>query len=794
MNNLAILTLNKLDGLECEQIDHIVVIDNQYLSNTEEIGSRYHRILYDHTKAYPSNKVTIIKTHPDFKTTNLLDNINKIGLSDNSVNLNQKTHFNNLFNNIKQFFDNEYGMDNKLKKELVMFTSISTALDSDTIDTINSLKAYNVSMSLVLLNSYVYGSLNVDSFVTVYKYHGLADVLNFIDTTMFFLNGITDIKRVQIEIENGLFVGIGNSVMTNTYVKNHFLLSSLKSNILYNSYSIAPIKYSIANNQDGVIDAINNILDHIDTLDTQLDDDLYEQIKNIIKQIPYKNSRCSQCSKRLVDMLFRKVDTNLETIDPPPESNSGTSLKYLVEYAKKSKLTAKESRHEIKLYERSVNNLKMFEDVDKSVHKTKLTIDRFISEVGKGVVPIEPFDKSKEFYFSTISFSDWYEELVEDGAIGLLVKINTSDLVKIGINSYLDIVDVTTTFFPIVDYISRTVKFFEQQQLRDTFGNLNNQTIVSGDAIGDGNAVIPLYINRYHWLSAEKYFKPLMGTILTHNPLGYTENHKKIMFSILTDINTYMYSENKLSEKWIKCYIAFFRTCTQICFDEGYNRGIRKYVNLYLNSPSRRISHNLYNYDNIVGQSLTTGYTIDNKNMAILIRYFLEEILRKKTRKEFKDNYMDWIKTSECNFGEEKNNILEWVEKELAYHVRILLSFCKSNELLKKIVCKAGSFNKFINEIENNFGLLPDKYTDFIFDQIKTNIGLNNQNPTLKDLYDKIGILFNEQEMIFLCLQGIKHSKNSDRLKAIENGTYIDVTKLKEPITTNFIDAYVQTP
>ena len=81
------------------------------------------------------------------------------------------------------------------------------------------------------------------------------------------------------------------------------------------------------------------------------------------------------------------------------------------------------------------------------------------------------FEESKEFISSVITLSDWYEQMKDGSAMGLVVKVNTDNLLKIGVRRNLKIESITTTFMPIVEYLDSVITYFNDK--KHDFGNLN---------------------------------------------------------------------------------------------------------------------------------------------------------------------------------------------------------------------------------------------------------------------------------------------------------------------------------
>src|SRR5437773_1537182 len=116
-------------------------------------------------------------------------------------------------------------------------------------------------------------------------------------------------------------------------------------------------------------------------------------------------------------------------------------------------------------------------------------------------------------------------------------------------------------------------------------------------AIGDANAIIPLYINKNHWKIIKIYLKQTLELIISYNPFIYSDNHKNLFFIVFLEMINKIFEKDFLNEKFIKCLICLLRTCAEICFEEKFNYGIKNLIFKYLNNPIERISKTKYPYD-----------------------------------------------------------------------------------------------------------------------------------------------------------------------------------------------------
>ena len=80
----------------------------------------------------------------------------------------------------------------------------------------------------------------------------------------------------------------------------------------------------------------------------------------------------------------------------------------------------------------------------------------------------------------------------------MILNICSSRFNKLGFGASTNIMNITSTFYPCNDYIELCNEFFNNNN------DLAQGLMFKGNAIGNGNCVIPLYINKNHWIIAKK--------------------------------------------------------------------------------------------------------------------------------------------------------------------------------------------------------------------------------------------------------------------------------------------------
>lgn len=247
-------------------------------------------------------------------------------------------------------------------------------------------------------------------------------------------------------------------------------------------------------------------------------------------------------------------------------------------------------------------------------------------------------ENSTNFFTSPLTFTDWIEEVKNNQSMGLLFSLTTNNLIKLGFADNIIVNNISSTIIPVPEFIQYKINHFNDTSKHITFGNTNKINIIRDRIIGNGNTLLPLYINKYHWKISKLYVKPLLGIAASHNPLGYHKNHLKIMFTILIKMTIKCFSPNYINNKTCRYYITFLRTCTQISFDNNYSRSLKKYI------KQHPITHN------VLGQALSTGYTLkqyDHQTTPAFTKMTtLMNIIYTKT-----NGFNKYIKLLENNYG-----------------------------------------------------------------------------------------------------------------------------------------------
>ena len=397
-------------------------------------------------------------------------------------------------------------------------------------------------------------------------------------------------------------------------------------------------------------------------------------------------------------------------------------------------------------------NINLMDDLKKNTHD-------FLEQNENKIASLENkpnVSESLNFYTSNITLSNWLDELQSGSTLGLLIKVTTTDLGKVGIcRETIDISNITTTFISIKDYIESAIIRFSSEQ---HFGDLNQVTIFSGDAIGDSNAVVPLYISKEHWELSKIFMKPLLGIIISHNPFAYIQSHDNFMFSLLASMTRQTYlNENNKTDKWLNIYLTILRTCKQIGKEKGYDKGINKLLKNFISDPLYRLNKTSSDNDILIGQILSLGIN-NNISIDLIIERIYEESLRSKITKNYKEDYYQFlIAKSDDEIIEEMDALITYAEQSIMFAIEMMITFYNMNKILSQL-------ENLIKNIDDGYGVLSENQLQ----QFKHAININ-QTYSIANLYQMRNLDGWKNTTAEYLIQMMKFPTNKKRKNAIEN-------------------------
>lgn len=390
-------------------------------------------------------------------------------------------------------------------------------------------------------------------------------------------------------------------------------------------------------------------------------------------------------------------------------------------------------------------------------------------------------NKSKDIFYSVLTISDWIEELENKNIMGILIRTNSiSNISKLGYKSN-KIINVTSTIITFKSYKEIYINYYKNNGYVDS-GIFNVKPLFSGNTIGEGNIIFPLYICEENWNICKKYFKPLISLIVGQNPLLYKDSYINIIFKIFFSMIVKTFNKNNeyTNNKWIYTIFAVYMTCKKAIIE--YNINLDGIYYNFIKSVLYRTKHYTTSLYTLLGYIIVKKLNI--KDMNIFIKYILEEKIRRDISKYLlkKIQIYNYIKNE--NGKIEMDNIkLDMFIKKFKYEkiIENLMAFNKFYKLMEK-------YRDIEKQLYNTYSIIPETEVSNIQKYIKNNL---NNEITFEKLMENVNG-YNDTNFIKKCIvQGIEQKNEKIRTKYIKKGYYQNLFKTSyEDVVNNIIKRY----
>jgi len=491
IDNVYTVNINKINMTK-PKINYILIIDNyvltQYTITTNPfciIPQNYVNILAKYMNSVNIINFKLITTFPDVSISdltpnNFFDSIYNIKLntsSDLSDPILYDSHLcKSITNNIHP----------NIFTEIMIFTDLNH-LNPKLFDN----EFPNCSINIIT-KEFQKSTLNLNNVITL-EYQFPEELIDIISSKIY-LKEKELINNINISSSQLLF---DNNQCINNINDNILLIKSNESNIIIN---INDTQFSIKNNTNDInLTQLNSLIEYMSSYSNEipyaftLDDiiKIHKSIQNILqskKQTKY----------------FCTVNTNFKTF---LGTLCNSFIKCHIDHSNDitdkilQSLIVNDVYH--KHFELYINNLHNICHIRNIIYYDNLA--EFTNST--------TFIESNEFFTSIYTMSSWHEEMANNNGMGLLIELETNPETKFGYTAKKCIINVTTTCFPISDYLEKAI---------EECNDIQQKMIFNGNAIGQSNGIIPLYINKKHWHIVKKYISPLFGIMLCSAPLEYS--------------------------------------------------------------------------------------------------------------------------------------------------------------------------------------------------------------------------------------------------------------------------------
>jgi hypothetical protein len=372
------------------------------------------------------------------------------------------------------------------------------------------------------------------------------------------------------------------------------------------------------------------------------------------------------------------------------------------------------------------NNISIMSNKNKIINNNNET-----SKISLKILPkLNQNDKSIEYLRSTLSLTNWNEEYNNLNPFGFLIKYNPCKFTYKGIldfnssiiKTYPNIIvnSITTNWVGVYDYYQLILSdFIEKSNNYSTIDkenfNISNFNIL--DIIqGDGNVLLPVYINQHHWKLTKCIWSYHISFINNCIEPDYNKKMDNIYFLTFLKIfdNLKQNDKNLNIKSMIRLFCYLLRTCIQILIDNKFLHSVKKdypkYLELVL--KTEKIEKNTNISDWIIRLiQLIISNECDGDELEKDLGTITTHIFNKYIIANYKMDFWETINDSNTlsdKINQEldllKNNVLQdnicWLL--FNHDIRII------NKIVKQIYSITG-FNQFIKSIDSTNGLVQEE-------------------------------------------------------------------------------------
>ena len=393
-------------------------------------------------------------------------------------------------------------------------------------------------------------------------------------------------------------------------------------------------------------------------------------------------------------------------------------------------------------------------------------------------------EKSIELYSSVITRTHWAEELEYGNIMGLLLNICPKEINKNAYNlDYIPINEITHTLIGFDQLLEAYKMNINENHDDDLFRN-----VMSGYGVGEGNCILPLYINQKHWNFVSLYMEYNLGIIFNRNPLLFHNNHKNVYKNVLVKmINLTFCDDNYKSDKWLNLLFSVLRTNYELFKNDN------SFVSRFIKDKKFRITCNLNN--------ILLDYLF-SKNNAKCINLIFEELIRRTFKSLYKNidildsvykftvnsalNYEKDYKTYFTNDlinDEEFNNWISNLEMNYIFSEKITLIYAIVK--MKEVINKKDFFENF----DKNCGILDEESLDFVKEfvldkkivpencellgilnpKFSSHVNFTKDKIFSVNTFIKLNLIENREQLYGIFIQGLLQRVDKCRKKALDN-------------------------
>lgn len=298
--------------------------------------------------------------------------------------------------------------------------------------------------------------------------------------------------------------------------------------------------------------------------------------------------------------------------------------------------------------------------------------------INQEVIKQNKHDESLELYISPVTCDDWLDVIDDNKCFGILINTQCPSSTITG-KTYenINIKSYTNTLMTTHEVLIYQNKYIEENHRFDM--GVAKTSMISGASIGNGNSVLPIYINKYHWNVAKHYVEENISLAITQNSFSFSSNmlyiYPQTLMKYITDIQT-------LSIKDFHMFINLYVTIIEL--HKIYGRFDNNYKCFFTSQHNAQVTTHLNN-------ALITFmmYGKYNPNTCFFINIY-EEQIRRSINNFYYSNTL--FKDYRTNYKNIKSNF---------YHSDVI------NNIFKLIHVK-NDLDCLINEFMHNSGVISE--------------------------------------------------------------------------------------
>lgn len=423
-------------------------------------------------------------------------------------------------------------------------------------------------------------------------------------------------------------------------------------------------------------------------------------------------------------------------------------------------------------------------------------------------------EESLEQYFSLVAQTNWLETLQENQFCGLLIrtKPNKNFIINQNIDC-VEIINITRSTIDLDMYFSFMNQYYNKNKSYDSGTDI---PLIKGNGLGEGNVLLPIYINKIHWKLANKFIPIFTALGTTLNPGLFIKNSLYLYHNVLLNMIKDTFKNKNLDDKWLNMLMTMLVTtyevnkmCEKINWDE------------FIENPIKRLYNAIPSIGQLLCQFMMDGIEIfrnDKDKFMILCGLILEEYLRRKVNNKFK------IEKDQLNllFIKVMNNEFNFIDtnkfESKRYDDLMMINASILGIIMFSNIIDGKSLKEYLNEFIMNDSILKQDKSEFIKNFVKDNSNIfelekKKINYLINPLYQSIELssatqtyspkkinaitskylmkeLINDEQLDCLIIQNCIQQNEKSRKISIEKNKYINPYQYPQKVLLNCNDYF----